>query len=468
MSFFQRKSTAKEPFSVQKFNQQLYDSVEFTFPNDIWIKAELESMTVSRSGHAYIDLTDEVEDINTQAIIYSGQLKKIQSKLIASGAMELQEGHVFTFKGKVGVYVRGGKVQLNINDVDVSHALGEKAILKQKLIEMLKKTGEIDINKQLPLPTFPLSIALFTAKNSAACADFCDEIDRSGIGFNVDLYGIPVQGATAPVTISKKIANVTHTVGSWEKYDLAVMIRGGGSQNDLSAFDSEIVVKAVVNSELPFFVGIGHEIDTSVVDLVANSSYKTPTATAQAIVEGVRFEWELRTNKIHDYFQTIRIGLEEQKSILAQNSQQLTYRLKAAMASSNHKLESYATQISHVKGVLKNQHNLLKQKQTDIALSFKHLEKRENEQLLNKVERLKQVSKQLLSHIEKLEHKKDLVKLSDPKLVLKRGFALVKTNNSYQPNASKIELNQELEIIMQDGKIAASVKKIKIDKEDNE
>ena len=271
MSFFQRKSTAKEPFSVQKFNQQLYDSVEFTFPNDIWIKAELESMTVSRSGHAYIDLTDEVEDINTQAIIYSGQLKKIQSKLIASGAMELQEGHVFTFKGKVGVYVRGGKVQLNINDVDVSHALGEKAILKQKLIEMLKKTGEIDINKQLPLPTFPLSIALFTAKNSAACADFCDEIDRSGIGFNVDLYDIPVQGATAPVTISKKIANVTHTVGSWEKYDLAVMIRGGGSQNDLSAFDSEIVVKAVVNSELPFFVGIGHEIDTSVVDLVANS-----------------------------------------------------------------------------------------------------------------------------------------------------------------------------------------------------
>ena len=169
-----------------------------------------------------------------------------------------------------------------MDQIDPSFTLGQLAVERERLLKQLFDEGLLEKNGLLQVPYVPLRVGLVTSIGSAAHADFITEISNSGFGFTVLEYDSRVQGENAAAEIVLGLE-----VLSSHNPDVIVLIRGGGSTADLSIFDSEIVARTIAELNLPVFTGIGHEIDRSVADEVAHSSFKTPTSCANALVNYV-------------------------------------------------------------------------------------------------------------------------------------------------------------------------------------
>ncbi len=154
---------------------------------------------------------------------------------------------------------------------------------RDRVLSLLAADGLLDRNRTRPVATVPLRIGLATSEGSAAMADFVDELRASGFSWQIVAVHVPVQGRDA----DRLIANAIDTLAA-NDVDAVALVRGGGSRLDLSTFDSELIGRAIARSTVPVFTGIGHEIDVSVADMVAHTSFKTPTACAAAIVDRVR------------------------------------------------------------------------------------------------------------------------------------------------------------------------------------
>jgi exodeoxyribonuclease VII large subunit len=164
--------------------------------------------------------------------------------------------------------------------IDTDYTLGKLAAERMRVVQALADEGLLDANARLPFPVVPLRISLITSAGSAAHADFMEELAGSGIAFDVDVFDTRVQGLEAEASL---LASLQAAASS----EVIAMVRGGGSRTDLVAFDREAVARAVAGAPVPVIVGIGHEIDETVVDRVAARSYRTPTACAAGLVADV-------------------------------------------------------------------------------------------------------------------------------------------------------------------------------------
>jgi exodeoxyribonuclease VII large subunit len=163
------------------------------------------------------------------------------------------------------------------------HTLGKLAADRQRVLAALGADGLLDANKARLLPLVPLRVGLVTSVGSAAYEDTVHELTASGIGFHVLVADARTQGTNADLSMVRALS-----VLKAQRCDVVLLVRGGGSRTDLVAFDSERLARAVAGMPVPVLAGVGHEIDTSVVDEVAHSSFKTPTACAAAVIEHVR------------------------------------------------------------------------------------------------------------------------------------------------------------------------------------
>src|SRR5262249_40009071 len=154
---------------------------------------------------------------------------------------------------------------------------------REKVLRALAADHLLDVNGRVPMPLVPLRVGLITSRESAAYHDFVHELEVSGFGFVVSVVDVRVQGAAA----SRRIVWALNELSNLD-VDVVVLARGGGSRADLAPFDTEIVARAVAGMRVPVFTGVGHEVDRSVVDEVAHSACKTPTACAQTLVAHVR------------------------------------------------------------------------------------------------------------------------------------------------------------------------------------
>jgi exodeoxyribonuclease VII large subunit len=184
-------------------------------------------------------------------------------------------------RGTPDVFTANGSFGFKMSDLDPRFTLGDLAAKREEIIERLKRDRLYDRNRRTTLPMVPLAIGLVTSKGSAAHADFMKTLEQSGIGFQVSLCDVRVQGDGAATSVA---AAVTH-LASLADIDLIAVVRGGGSKTDLAAFDDEALARAVATCEKPVFTGIGHEVDQSIIDEIAYSWNKTPTACAVAIID---------------------------------------------------------------------------------------------------------------------------------------------------------------------------------------
>jgi len=198
------------------------------------------------------------------------------------GNLQLEDGIDVRVRGRLEYYPPQGRVQLIVTAIDPRHTLGQLAADRDAVLRALEQAGLLGRNSRLPLPVLPLRIGLVTSEGSAAYEDFCHELAASPFGFTVLLADARVQGADAEAMLVAALTTLAQ-----RDVDVLCVVRGGGARTDLLAFDSAIVARAVATAPVPVLVGIGHEIDRSVVDEVAHTAFKTPTACAAALVARV-------------------------------------------------------------------------------------------------------------------------------------------------------------------------------------
>jgi len=267
-------------FTVTQFSAVLNEVMKTSFDGGVWVEGEIEGLK-RPNPHAYFTIVEKAEKGKAQVNvnIWAGPLKGIQAKLRNSG-IELKDGLKVRLYGRPDYYAPFGKLSLVATDVDTQFSAGDLAAKREELIRKLLELGVDRVNKRLSVPLVPLRLGIISSSTAAGWADAQQHLIESGIGFSVSFIDVRVQGEQA----APQIISAINAFSRRTDIDIVMVMRGGGSKGDLAAFDDEGIAMAISKCSHPVFTGIGHEIDTSIADLVAHTANKTPTACAQAVI----------------------------------------------------------------------------------------------------------------------------------------------------------------------------------------
>lgn len=277
-------------FTVGQLNGLIRDVLALTFPDEVWVEGEISSLKRhDGSGHVYFQLVEGdaggQPDATLSVALYKREKAAVNHSLTtgAGTGIRMVDGVHIRIRGRLDYYPPQGRLQLRMTAIDPAFTLGRLGIERDRVLAALATDGLLDRNRSLPFPAVPVHIGLVTSEGSAAQADFLHELERSGFGWRVSLAATRVQGPGADLEV---VAALTALAGAG--VDLIAVVRGGGARTDLMTFDSEHVARAIAHLPVPVVTGIGHEIDTSVADLVAALAHKTPTACAADLVDRAR------------------------------------------------------------------------------------------------------------------------------------------------------------------------------------
>ena len=332
---------SKNQHTLLEVNQFLKRVVAANLPEAIWVTCEIMQVGSSR-GHYYIDLIEKDEITQqivaqSQAVMWSSTFYRLKKKIGANFKNLLQVGIQVLVEVRVDFSERYG-LKLIIEDIDPAYTLGQMEMQRQATIEQLKKELLFDKNSQLTLPIIPQRIALISSSTAAGLQDFLKEMtdNQYGYRFNHVLFTAAMQGQFAEKEIVEALRQINQRKA---EFDAVILVRGGGSKLDLSAFDSLKLCQAIANFSLPVLTGIGHEIDESIADMVAHTSLKTPTAVATFLIERL-LHFELQLNQLEQIInKQTQQYLQQQKLELEQVEHQLKYVVKTQLLNENRMLE---------------------------------------------------------------------------------------------------------------------------------
>lgn len=278
-------------WSVPDLGEAIGQALRQSFPNELWVRGEIRNLNRGRTGMVWFDLVEPAPGADSSrppvarlsVVMFDTARRRVNSRLQqAGGGVRMTDGTEVRIKGRVDWYTPGGRLQVQMTDIDPAFTLGRLAADRDRLLRLLDAEGLLTRQQGLARPLVPLRVGLVTAGGSAAEHDVMDELRGSGLGFRVVRADARVQGPTAPRSVAWGLRAVAA-----RGVDVVLLVRGGGATTDLAAFDSELIARAVAGLDTPVLTGIGHDIDRSVADEVAHAAYKTPTACAQAVVADV-------------------------------------------------------------------------------------------------------------------------------------------------------------------------------------
>lgn len=415
-------------FTVTQYNQAIknfLDSKEEC--RNVHIKAEISNFKGHTRGHLYFTLKDEESRIS--AVMFSGSAANL--------TFTPKDGDEVLVDGRISVYVPNGGYQVYVDEMKLS---GNGDLLKkfEELKKKLMDEGLFDASKKKPIPKFPNKIGIVTAPTGAAIRDILSTIKRRYPLCETILFPSLVQGEEAKFDVVRQIEAA-------QNYDLDVLIvgRGGGSIEDLWAFNEEIVARAIYASRIPIISAVGHEPDFTIADFVADLRAPTPTGAAEMAVPNMvdlinyirQIEIRLNknvTNKINylmDYFKKISTSyvLSNPLATFEIKEQKLDTLIDRIVKDVNYKLEMSKTRYNNIT----------------------------SSRVLTKPEELFIPSRNSLELImNKLE-------LLNPLSVLKKGYSVVRQDNKVIRSVKEIKVNDELDIKLIDGEIKTNVKEVK-------
>lgn len=260
--------------------------VASAFPAEVWVRGEVQGLKAANAnGHVYFDLCERNNRRGPATTMPAALLRadraRVDRALAAYPSFRLADGVEVRVRGKVQYGY--GRVSLLVSAIDPVHTLGKLAADRERVLAALAADGVLDAQQRVPVPLVPLRIGLVTSVGSAAYEDVVQELRGSGIGFTVVAADARTQGAGAELAMVQALHRLRR-----EGVDVVLLVRGGGARTDLVAFDGERLARTITAMPVPVLAGVGHEIDTTVVDAVAHMAYKTPTAAAAAVCDRVR------------------------------------------------------------------------------------------------------------------------------------------------------------------------------------
>ena len=267
--------------TVGQFSEIVNGLLSSSFEGGVWIEGEIEGLK-KPNPHLYFSLIENQNGNKAQANInlFAGPLRAVQAKLRQQG-IELKDGMRVRLFGYPDYYAPFGKLSIKAQDIDTQFTVGDIAAKREALLRALLEKGVDKLNKRRPVPLVPLRLGVISSSQAAGWADARRQLEESGIGFTVSFMDVRVQGDDAP----PQIVAALRTLSRRDDIDVVLLMRGGGAKSDLAAFDDEGIAMAIAQCRHPVFTGLGHQIDTSIADIMAHSAHKTPTACAQEVIE---------------------------------------------------------------------------------------------------------------------------------------------------------------------------------------
>jgi exodeoxyribonuclease VII large subunit len=284
-----KNSAEKTYYTLFELNTIIKSAISDVFPGACWVAAEIADLKCNQKGHCYLELVEKEDDRTTaqiKATIWSYEYRKLGNKFEKTAGETLKPGMRVLLLAEVTFHEVYG-LSLNIRDIDPAYTMGEMARKKKEIIDRLRKEGIMDLNKSLPLPLVPQRAAVISSPTAAGYGDFFKQLDNNlyGYKFTHTLFPAMMQGQEAEQSIISALDQVRKKK---ELFDVVVIIRGGGSVIDLNSFDGYDIASHAAKFPLPVITGIGHEKDDTVVDMVAHTKLKTPTAVAEFLISGLR------------------------------------------------------------------------------------------------------------------------------------------------------------------------------------
>ena len=265
---------------------EVRQSLESSFPARVWVRAEVSAVKVRGGGHCYLELSQSDESglvAKASAIIWASRYRVLGPYFESVAGSPLQPGITVLLRVQVN-YSQLYGLSLIVDDIDASCTLGEKEKERLATIERLKKEGRLDRQKSLEMTALPYRLAVVSAPDAAGYRDFERHLKGNAYGFVLEtvLYEAVMQGASAPESISDALK----AAASAEKpFDAVLVLRGGGSNLDLSCFDDYRLASAIATCPVPILTAVGHDQDFHICDMVAWRYVKTPTALADTFIE---------------------------------------------------------------------------------------------------------------------------------------------------------------------------------------
>ncbi len=386
-------------FTVSEVNRHIRNVVEDSIPN-LFVEGEIANFTHHRSGHIYFSLKDEKSTLRCVFFKAANLSLKFQPKV----------GDKVICLGKISVYEKGGNYQLNVNRM-LPSGIGELQLKFDELKRKLTEEGLFDNDYKKPIPEFPESVGIITSSTGAAVQDIRNVISRR-FPTKIYLYPATVQGDYAAKEIIKGIDffNTEFPV------DVLIVGRGGGSQEDLFCFNDEALARKIFASKIPVISAVGHEIDFTISDFVADLRAPTPSAAAELAVPDRRELVDRVNNLLNNlryttqhYFTSKKLEIQELENAL--NQQHPKNILKDLQARLERTLMKFNIAT----------HNILQTKRNKLEILFNELRE------------------------------------LSPQEALKRGYSLIRKEKKILNSINDINISDKLQLILSDGKCLAEI-----------
>lgn len=415
---------------------------------EVWVRGEISNFTHHSSGHMYYTLKDESSRLRSIMFAGSNRFLKFIPK----------NGTKVIAKGYISVFERDGQYQFYVQEMQPD-GIGQLYLAYEQLKHKLELEGLFNTEIKKELPLFPYTVGVITSPTGAAISDIITTIRRRYPLVKILIYPVLVQGIDA----AKTIAHAIRQMNDHGEADLLIVGRGGGSIEELWAFNEEIVARSIYQSKLPVVSAVGHETDFTIADFVADVRAATPTAAAELAVPSAA---ELKTSigyLVNRLERQLHKNLEHKKEKLSQVLKSIVFRRpKQHFLSETQRVDHLEKRLSHSLNNLTSNH-----KERLLGLQYRLLHKNPTQKVDSNKEKLNYLRKQLLREISVIKdhHQRNLdLKIGQldalsPLKVMRRGYAIIYDEHEKElvKSVDKVQLGDMLKLHLHDGKLDITV-----------
>lgn len=406
--------------SLLELNSLVRRSLEQCLPDEYWVQAELSDVRSNSTGHCYLEFIQKDPRSNNMIAKARGMIWNNIFRLLKP-YFEETTGQLFTsgIKVLVKVTVQFHELygySLTVLDIDPTYTLGDMARRRREILLQLEEEGVLTLNKELEMPLLTQRIAVVSSATAAGYGDFCHQLQHNsgGFFFYTELFPAMMQGNQVEESVLAALDRINARVN---EFDVVVIIRGGGATSDLSGFDTYLLAAACAQFPLPIITGIGHERDDTVLDSVAHTRVKTPTAAAELLIH--------RMTEVAEHLEELSLRLQQGADTMLEQEWR--------------KLETLQTRIP----------NLVHRKLTDARFA-----------LLSARKDLSQVTQ---SYMSRQRHRLQLLqqRIADasPDQLLKRGYSITLKNGKAVTDAASLKPGDEIVTRLSKGEIHSVVER---------
>ena len=427
--------------SLFELNGLVRASIRACLPDEYWVQAELSDVRSNYSGHCYLEFVQKDTRSNAlvakaRGIIWSSVYARLRPYFERETGQAFVSGIKVLVKVTVDFHEQYG-YSLTVVDIDPTYTLGDMARRRKEILQRLQQEGVLTLNKELEMAVPAQRIAVISSATAAGYGDFCNQLlhNEFGFVFYPKLFPAVMQGEKVEASIIAALEKIYKQIDRW---DVVVIIRGGGATSDLSGFDTYDLAANCAQFPLPIITGIGHERDDTVLDMVSHTRVKTPTAAAEFLIANLRATAE----KLEEYADTLSTVIPER---LSREKERLDRWVSRIPAQVQMRLQKEAFRQERISGRMK------------MAWQNRLMKEEYRLQLLPRLAvALNARLQKEMHHMELLEQQ---VKAASPEVLLKKGYSITLKNGKAVTDVAQLEPGDEVETRVAKGSFVSVVKK---------